>query len=46
MTYSAGDDDVTGIEIDVLGLYSPEAAAVAAQGTACDPGSGPVRMDD
>lgn len=33
-------------EADVLGLYRPEVAAVASRVTACDPGSGPTRIDD
>jgi hypothetical protein len=47
VNFHAGDDEVVaGIEVDVLGLYQPDMAAVAALGTACDPGSGPTRMDD
>jgi hypothetical protein len=46
VNYHAADDEVVGTEIDVLGLYPPDAAAVAARTTACDPGSGPTRIDD
>lgn len=31
---------------DVVGLYPPDVAAVASAATACDPGSGPTRIDD
>jgi hypothetical protein len=33
-------------EADVIGLYRPDIAAVASKQTACDPGSGPTRIDD
>ncbi|HEY7222546.1 MAG TPA: hypothetical protein VH561_02870 [Micromonosporaceae bacterium] len=33
-------------EADIVGLYPPEAARVAALATACDQGSGPTRIDD
>jgi hypothetical protein len=33
-------------EADVVGFYPADAAAVASRATACDPGSGPVRIDD
>jgi hypothetical protein len=33
-------------EADVIGLYRPDIAAAASKATACDPGSGPVRIDD
>jgi hypothetical protein len=33
-------------EADVTGLYPPDTAAAAALATACDPGSGPTRIDD
>jgi len=33
-------------EADVVGLYRPDVAAAASRATACDPGSGPVRIDD
>jgi hypothetical protein len=33
-------------EVDVLGLYRPDVAAAASRVTACDPGSGPTRIDD
>jgi hypothetical protein len=33
-------------ETDVVGLYRPDIAAVASRATACDPGSGPARIDD
>jgi hypothetical protein len=46
VNYGASDDEVGGTEIDVLGLYQPDVAAVAARSTACDPGSGPMRTDD
>jgi hypothetical protein len=32
-------------EADVIGLYRPDVAA-ASKATACDPGSGPTRIDD
>lgn len=31
---------------DVLVLYPADAAAAASRSTACDPGSGPTRIDD
>lgn len=31
---------------DVVGLRPVDVAAAAARATACDPGSGPMRMDD
>jgi hypothetical protein len=46
VNYHTTDDEAIGTEIDVLGLYQADVAAVAAQTTACDPGSGPVRIDD
>jgi hypothetical protein len=33
-------------ETDVIGLYPPDVAAAAGRATACDPGSGPTRIDD
>jgi hypothetical protein len=33
-------------EADVVGLYHPDVAAAASRATACDPGSGPCRIDD
>ncbi len=33
-------------EADVVGLYRPDIAAAASKATACDPGSGPTRIDD
>lgn len=33
-------------EVDVLGLYPADVAAAASRVTACDPGSGPTRIDD
>ncbi|HYS40816.1 MAG TPA: hypothetical protein VEO01_34830 [Pseudonocardiaceae bacterium] len=33
-------------ETDVIGLYRPDIAAAASKATACDPGSGPTRIDD
>jgi hypothetical protein len=33
-------------QLDVLGLYRPDVAAAASRATACDPGSGPCRIDD
>ena len=33
-------------EADVIGLYHPDIATVASRATACDPGSGPTRIDD
>lgn len=39
-------DDRTTVNVDVVGLYSPDLAAVVAAATASDPGSGPVAMDD
>jgi hypothetical protein len=33
-------------EADVVGFYPADAAAGASRATACDPGSGPVRIDD
>ncbi|HKD97981.1 MAG TPA: hypothetical protein VKB69_10310 [Micromonosporaceae bacterium] len=40
-----GDDPLVS-EADVAGLYDPDAAAAASAATACDPGSGPMRIDD
>ncbi len=39
-------DDRAPVEADVVGLYPPDLAAVAAAATASDPGSGPIAMDD
>ncbi len=33
-------------EAEVVGLYRADVAAVASRATACDPGSGPTRIDD
>lgn len=33
-------------DTDLVGLYEPNLAAVASRLTACDPGSGPTRIDD
>jgi hypothetical protein len=33
-------------EVDVIGLFPSDAAAAASRATACDPGSGPTRIDD
>jgi hypothetical protein len=48
-----GEADVIGLyagpfvaETDVMGPYHPDAAAMASKATACDPGSGPIRIDD
>lgn len=50
MQYGARDDVQTTTEFvsdaDVVGLYQPDVAAVASRQTACDPGSGPTRIDD
>ncbi len=45
MLYDQGDDRAA-VGVDVVGLYPPDVAAVTAAGTASDPGSGPVAMDD
>lgn len=39
-------DDRAAVDVDVVGLYPVDLAAVTAAATACDPGSGPVAMDD
>jgi len=33
-------------DVDVVGLYRADVAAAASRATACDPGSGPTRIDD
>jgi hypothetical protein len=33
-------------EDEVVGLYPADVAAAAGKATACDPGSGPTRVDD
>jgi hypothetical protein len=33
-------------DTEVVGLYPLDVAAVAGRATACDPGSGPTRLDD
>ncbi len=50
-TYDASEDAGGGsgtlvAETDVIGLYPPDVVAVAGRATACDPGSGPTRIDD
>jgi hypothetical protein len=40
------DDEISGADVDVLGLYQPDVAAAAATTTASDQGSGPMKIDD
>jgi hypothetical protein len=49
-TYDAaedtGDDGPFFTEADMIRLYPPDVVAAAGRATACDPGSGPTRIDD